>query len=99
VPKRYSVQITATAQTDIEQIWDYIARDNPAQATHHLVRLERAVLALAEFPERNSLIPENVYLNTQYRHAIVGNYRIIYRIQRQTVWVARVLHGAMVYKP
>jgi plasmid stabilization system protein ParE len=95
VSKKYNIQITATAQTDIGRIWDYSALDARDQIAACITRLEKSIISLADYPERNPLIPENILLNTQYRHVILDNYRIIYRMQPGTVWVVRILHGAI----
>ena len=46
------------------------------------------------FPERCPLIPENEILGTRYRHLLYGNYRTVFRIERKTVYLIRVIHGA-----
>lgn len=38
-------------------------------------------------------IPENKLLGTEYRHLILGEYRVIFRIARSTVFVLRIVHG------
>ena len=39
-------------------------------------------------------IPEAADLDIDYRHKLFGNYRIIYRVEGNLVFVVRVIHGA-----
>jgi plasmid stabilization system protein ParE len=40
VPATFKVEITPTAERDIEEIWDYIAQDGPENATAFILALE-----------------------------------------------------------
>jgi toxin ParE1/3/4 len=94
VPKKFRVDITASAEADIADIWDYIARDNPDAATAFVLRLEEHIATLERYPERCPLVPENDLLGTVYRHLLIGNYRTIFRIIGARVIILRVIHGA-----
>ena len=93
--KNYQVKITMTAERDIAEIWEYIAQDSPRVANEFTETLERKITSLAKFPERNPIIPEAYLLHTHlYRHLIYQQYRIVFRIDQQIVYVLRVFHGA-----
>ena len=93
--KGYHVKITTVAKRDIQDIWDYIAEDSPRTAEEFIGKLEEKIGSLSSFPQRNPLIPEASLLHTQlYRHLIYQKYRIVYRIDQQTVLILRVIHGA-----
>jgi len=94
VPKKYKVDITASAEADITAIWDYIAQDNPASATAFILRLEEQIGAWEPLPERWPLVPESEYLGVPYRHQIFGQYRTIFKIAGARVIIMRVIHGA-----
>jgi toxin ParE1/3/4 len=94
VPKKYKVDITASAVADITAIWDYIAQDNPASATAFILRLEEQISALEALPEQCPLVPESEYLGVPYRHQIFGQYRTIFKIAGARVIIMRVIHGA-----
>lgn len=49
--------------------------------------------SLATMPERAPMIPENALLGTGHRHLVHGNYRIILRMQDDSVFVLRIIHG------
>jgi len=91
---RYRVRIARTAELDLEEIWGFIAADSQDEADKFVQRLEAQIDTLERFPERCPLIPENELLGTHYRHLLLGNYRLIYRIAGKTVFVMRVIHGA-----
>jgi len=93
VPKKFSVDITATAESDVAEIWEYIAQDKPEAAAAFILRLEEQVGTLENFPERCPPVPENELLGTAYRHLVYGNYRTIFKIIGARVIILRVLHG------
>ena len=99
MPVKYSVQVTPAAERDVEEIWSYIADDNPENATAFILRLEEQIEALGQFPERCPLIPENELLGTGYRHIIYGAYRTIFRITGKTVFIVRIIHGQRLLAP
>ncbi|MFN7097990.1 MAG: type II toxin-antitoxin system RelE/ParE family toxin [Gammaproteobacteria bacterium] len=35
-----------------------------------------------------------MYLQKQYRHLIIGAYRIIFRIENEYIFIVRIIHGA-----
>lgn len=90
---KYKVEITATAERDVEEIWTYIADDSPENATAFIIRLEEQIDALEQLPERSPLVPENEQLGTPYRHLLHGAYRTIFRITGKKVYILRIIHG------
>lgn len=94
MPVKFQVRITRTAQEDIEEIWNFIAQDDPIESEKFLLQLEDQVKTLEYFPKRCPLIPENEILQTRYRHLLYGNYRTVFRISGKTVYVLRIVHGA-----
>ena len=94
MPKKYRVDITATAEADTAAIWDYLAQDNPDVATAFILRLEEQIGTLEHYPERCPLVPENDLLGTAYRHLLFGNYRTIFKIVGARVIILRIIHGA-----
>jgi toxin ParE1/3/4 len=88
-------EISAEAERDLENIGDWIARDNPERAVSLVVELLNACLGLADFPERFPLVRR--YENYGVRHRPHGNYLIFYRVEVERVVVIHVLHGATDY--
>ena len=91
------VRWTDPAQTDLFEILDYIARDNPAAAERVERRLVNAVASLAQQPRRGR--PGRVEGTRELvipRLPYIVIYRIVERPLRTAgeIAVMRVLHGA-----
>lgn len=93
----YQVRVTAAAQRDMEDIWRYIAQDHPHKAEQFTNKLEQHIQTLETFPERCPIIPENNFLETNYRHLLHKNYRIIFAVRKKVVYIVRVIHGARLW--
>jgi len=98
VIKRFKVNLTRHAQSDLEHIFDYIAVDSVKNATNFILEIEKKAYSLDTFPERHPLIHENEFFGTDYRHLIYKKYRIIYRIAKRTIFILRIIHGAKLLK-
>jgi plasmid stabilization system protein ParE len=94
VARKFRVEITATAEADVAEIWEYIAQDNPETASAFILRMEEQIVSLERFPERCPRVPESRLLGERYRHLLFGQYRGIFKIVGNRVIVMRVLHGA-----
>ena len=88
------VEITAIAESDIKEIFQYIASDNKAAAAKLVKEIECQIDSLEQFPLRCPVIPESRELGKEYRHIIYGNYRTIFRIDGSLVVIIRVIHSA-----
>jgi plasmid stabilization system protein ParE len=91
---RFAVSFSKKAEEDLEEIWSFIAVDNPDNATKFVLNLEKQVETLSRFPERCPLIPENAVLRGKYRHLIYGDYRSIFRLKGKTVYIIRIVNSA-----
>ncbi len=91
---KFQVKIARQAETDLAEIWTYIAGDSPDNANQFILKLEKRMKTLANSPRRCPLIPENEILGTQHRHLILGKYRAVYRISSEMVYILRIVHGA-----
>ena len=94
MPKRYRVKITRRAEEDIEAIYTYIYHDNPKAASAFVVELEHQIYSLERFPLRCPTILEAEELGVPYSHLIYGEYRTIFRISGNKVYILRVIHGS-----
>jgi toxin ParE1/3/4 len=79
------------AANDLEDIWWYIAQDNPQEADRLLDRIQEKLLLLVEFPHMGISQDELV---SGLRSSTVGNYLIFYFPLEDGIDVVRVLHGA-----
>ncbi|MDY7225274.1 type II toxin-antitoxin system RelE/ParE family toxin [Hyalangium rubrum] len=94
-PERtFEVEWTQVALTDLEELLDFIAQDNPAAAEAALDRLSQAAQRLEQSPKRGRVVPELSRFELRlYRELIVRPWRIIYRVGQRRVFVLAVLDG------
>jgi len=90
----HRVLLTAAARADILDARTHIAADNPGAAERWARSIRDATLSLRTMPLRGSIIPEAALLGVEYRQLVHGNYRIVYRVEKERVLVMRVIHGA-----
>ena len=94
MPTRFAVSFSRKAEEDLEEIWRFIAADNPSDASRFLLELEKQINKLERFPQRCPLISENELLGASYRQLIYGNYRTIFRVSERAVHIVRIIHAA-----
>lgn len=66
------------AKADLKRIWRFIALDSENQADRFLMRLNRRIEGLADFPESG---PRQDHLRPGFRMVVVAGYRILYEYQ------------------
>ncbi len=91
------VVLTRSAQSDLEQIGDYIAQDNPTRALSFVRELRTAALTLADTPRAFPIVPR--YEGYGIRRRSFGNYLVFYRVEADQMVILRILHGARDYEP
>jgi plasmid stabilization system protein ParE len=94
VRKKYRVEISSAAKADVRSTFDHIAADNRHAAERWVENVEQLILRLRSMPRAYEVIPEAADLRIDCRHKLFGDYRIIYRIEADTVYVVRIIHGA-----
>lgn len=62
MPTRYQVEITRTAEIDVEEIWAYIADDSIVNATRFVIQLEKKIATLGRLPRLVRRFPKTVCL-------------------------------------
>jgi plasmid stabilization system protein ParE len=88
-----NVELSAEAETDLEAISDFIARDNPVRALSFVREIIERCLSLAEMPEAFPMVPR--YQHRGIRRRVHGRYLIFYRIEGDRITILHVLNGAM----
>jgi addiction module RelE/StbE family toxin len=86
-----------SALTDVASIAQYIADDSPEMASLFVRRLIEATDRLEDFPLSERMIPE--INHPDCREVIYGAYRIMYRLEKDEVWITGVVHGARNWRP
>ncbi len=90
------VIIAPRAQSDLADIGDFIAAENPARAETFVEELIGRCLSLSEQPERFPLVER--LAGAGVRKMAHGSYLIFYRVYPNRVTVARIPHGATDYE-
>lgn len=94
----YRIEVTDEADADADDIYEWIARDAPRAAVHWYNGLFDAIDSLSEFPQRCPFAPENAYFDKELRHLLYAqNYRIIFEIRGNVVYVLHIRHAARRY--
>lgn len=86
-----------SAIRDLEDIRDYISRDNPEAADRLAGELREAMGLLADFPLMGRTMIDQSF--DGHRALVVGDYLVFYVVSKEEVQIRRVLHGARRYKP
>jgi toxin ParE1/3/4 len=86
------VKVTRTATRDLQEIWNYIAADNPDAANKVINAIEAGITKIAEMPGIGH--PRADVAATGYRFWKVYSYLIAYRFQGSTLVISRVIHAA-----
>lgn len=81
------------AEADLDDIYDYIARDVAYYAELFVDRLVEATDKLIDHPRIGRQVPE-AEQRDDIRELIVQGYRIIYQTRTDDVQVLTVLHGS-----
>lgn len=85
------IVLSPLAQADIDEIWDYIARDNTRNADRFIDRIEQRFGLLATDPRLGVACQD---LRPGLRRFGYARYLIYYRLIRGGIEVVRVIHGA-----
>ena len=80
------------AETDLERIGDYIARDNPVRAISFVQELLARCRHLAVNPEAFPIVPH--YERHGIRRLVHGRYLVFYRFADGQVQILHILNGA-----
>ncbi len=84
-------RLTALALADLDDIWSYLATNNPKRADQFLDRIYDKIRLLAEHPLLGSIRDD---LAPNLRCLAVGKYVIFYRPMPDVIEILRVLHSA-----
>jgi toxin ParE1/3/4 len=83
---------TETAWRDLEHSADYIAKDSPSYAAAFVGRVREHAHSLDEFALRGRIVPE--LGESKVREILIGNYRLIFEIHEETIFILSLIHGA-----
>ena len=93
----YTVRLLRVAEDDLTEIVTYIAADRPSAAEALADKFEKNVALLSRHPRLGRIPEQEDLARMGYRYLVVDNYLVFYIIEKNTVYVHRVLHGARDY--
>jgi toxin ParE1/3/4 len=79
------------AAEDVQAIAAYIAEDSVAYAKSVAQKIVASTRRMDTFPMSGRIVPE--FGDENIREVFAYSYRIIYRVEGQTVTIAAVVHG------
>ena len=78
--KKYEILYLEIAKNDLDQIFEYILKDNPSIALEILNEIDDTISKLANFPELGKQPKDDRLKAFGYRILIIKNYLIFYVI-------------------
>lgn len=85
------IRITRGAEADLAEIWTYVAEDSVENADGFVEKVEHTIKTLQRSPYAGRLRDE---LGSGVRSFSLGRYLVFYRVEKKSVDILRVLHGA-----
>jgi toxin ParE1/3/4 len=94
--KRRNLEWTEKAESDLESVRAYIAKDKPIAADKFVARINRAVANLRRFPHLGELLARDD--ESEIREISVKSYRVLFRVREDSIRVLTIIHGARDFK-
>ena len=86
------VRFTPSARLQFLEALAYIRRDKPSAAQRFRKRSETVLRRLEKYPASGRVIPE--FPELTHREVLISPYRFFYRVEKKTIWIVAVWHGA-----
>jgi addiction module RelE/StbE family toxin len=77
---------------DLSDIKNFIKKDSEYYANEFIDKIFDAVFTLSDFPEIGRIVPE--FNMPDVRELIFKNYRIVYKIKDNLIYIVSVMHGS-----
>lgn len=87
------VEWSARARTDMRELRTYIAQDSLYYARRFIEKILKAAETLTQHPQIGRKVPE-AEDREDIRELLFQNYRIIYRIKTDRIYIVTVIHGS-----
>ncbi len=85
------------AQRDLADLFSFIARDAPRQASLFIQQIIDKTDSLPRFPDIGRIVPE--VGRPDIRELFHGRYRIVYRRKEARIEIVTIYHGARLLDP
>ena len=88
------IKWTLSAQTDLEEIAEYIAQDSKKIALEKIDQIQSEVNRLKRFAKQGRIIPELERIGVlTYREMILNPWRIMYRAEKEIIYIIAIIDG------
>ena len=88
---------TPRAIGDLKEVSRFIGKDNPHVARLFADKLKRRAESLSRFPKRGRIVSE--LGREDIREVIAGNYRIAYRVKKNSLDILTIFEGHRLIHP
>jgi toxin ParE1/3/4 len=95
--RKYSIRLLRVAEDDLAEIITYIAADRPSAAETLASKIEKNIQLLSDNLYLGQVPKEEELVQFNYRYLIIENYLVFYTVERKTIYIHRILHGARDY--
>jgi toxin ParE1/3/4 len=93
-----TVRILRRAQRDLQEVYDYLAREAPTRAGPFIDELFDVIESVASMAQRGAIPRDDTLRRQGSRFLVHGPYLVFYKVRRRQVWVYRVLRGSRSYR-
>jgi toxin ParE1/3/4 len=90
----YTLRYLPVAVDDLISIFDWIAKDSPANAAVFIDKLEQLIGNLETHPFLGRIPRDDKLKSSGYRVLVIESYRVFYIVRGKTVEIHRVVHGS-----
>ncbi len=87
------IRFNPAASTDLQEIKDYLYKENPDAAMNTVRDIFSKIESLMEFPEMGSPLAPRIKQNSKYRYLVCGQYLTFYIYEGGIVSIQRILHA------
>ncbi len=92
------IRYLPTAEKDLNDIFNYLLKDNPQAAVSLLEKFDHSIAQLAHHLEMGVVPRDERLKRLGYRMLVVGKYLVFYVVKPETVQIRRILCGARQYR-
>ena len=94
---KYSVEYLPMAYDDLDDIFTYIATDDPGLAIKILDEFDIAILHLEEFPDMGVNIKNRRLANKGYKMLMINDYLVLYVMVTNIIEIRRIISSKRNY--
>ena len=95
--EEHVIEYLPIAQQDLEEIFDYIKKDNINATASLIDEIDEKISQLAQFPYLGTIPKDERLEKLGYRMLIVRKYLVFYVVKESVIEIRRILHGRRRY--